>query len=166
MCQRHKGSKCCWENAIKKLPQHMVTTNFQFVFVLKKKKKRQYQQNAIKRRAIKWGKADLGIFSFLSSIWKISPDKTGKRTKETVTFVFLCSNPKLLAFTTIPGCSILILQMRKPISNVNLPKVLLSSTSLNGSGDNTPGSKRYCYCFSAFRLRSSANVTAPRGPFT
>lgn len=40
MCQRHKGSKCCWENAIKKLPQHMVTTNFQFVFVFKKKKKK------------------------------------------------------------------------------------------------------------------------------
>ena len=163
MWQRHKGSKCCWENAIKKLPQHMVTTNFQFVFVFKKKK--QYQQNAIKRRAMKWVKADLRIFSFLSSIWKISPDKTDKRTKETVTFV-LCSNPKLLAFTTIPGCSTLILQTRKPIPNVNLPKVLLSSTSLNGSGDNIPGSKRYCYCFSAFWLRSSANVTVPRGTFT
>lgn len=38
MEQRHKGSKCCWENGIKKLPQHMVTTNFPLVFVLKKKK--------------------------------------------------------------------------------------------------------------------------------
>lgn len=53
-------------------------------------------------------------------------------------------NPNLLALTTIPRSIILVLQMRKPIINVNLPKVLLSSTSLNGFGDNIQGSKHSC----------------------
>lgn len=48
------------------------------------------------------------------------------------------------ALTTIPRSIILVLQMRKPTINVNLPKVLLSSTSLNGFGDNIQGSKHSC----------------------
>ena len=36
--QRHKASKCCWENGADKHIPHRVTTNLQFV---KKKKKKQ-----------------------------------------------------------------------------------------------------------------------------
>ena len=41
--QRHKASKCCWENGADKHIPHRVTTNLQFV--KKKKKKTTKQKN-------------------------------------------------------------------------------------------------------------------------
>ena len=39
--QRHKASKCCWENGADKHIPHRVTTNLQFVKKKKKKKNNQ-----------------------------------------------------------------------------------------------------------------------------
>ena len=52
--QRHKASKCCWENGADKHIPHRVTTNLQFIKKQNKAKNHQYLQCTIKCSKMKY----------------------------------------------------------------------------------------------------------------
>ena len=53
-CNRHKVSRCYWENDTNKLAQWRVIINLTFV-KKKERQKKEYLENTVKQSAVKWG---------------------------------------------------------------------------------------------------------------